>query len=149
MDHKKIFSWLIVVLIILLLLAGIVAFLHTRRTITSAPVARSISGLYLLYPAQNQSVSSPLTIVGMVNGQGWNGFEGQVGTVLLQDNNHRILAKAALGAVSSWTHLPINFKTSLVFKNPGKGVGTLVFHNENSSALVGHDKTFVLPVTFK
>jgi hypothetical protein len=103
-------------------------------------------GIQIISPKANEEVSSPIKIIGYVNGDGWSGFEGQVGIVKLLDAKGDELASGILTATTEWTTLPTNFETTLNFISPSAQSGTLVFHNENASGLPEKDKTFVLPV---
>ena len=99
-----------------------------------------------------QEVSSPLKISGYVNGDGWSGFEGQVGTVE-SVNGTAIMttvatATAILKAESDWTKPSVNFDATLSFSGY-HGEATLIFHNENPSGDPARDKTFILPVKIK
>jgi hypothetical protein len=103
----------------------------------------------ILSPKPNDIISSPLKITGVVRGNGWSGFEGQVGTVKLLDNTGNELAKGVLRATTEWTTVSVDFEADLEFTSPGFGFGTLVFGNENPSGDPVRDKTFILPITFK
>lgn len=93
-----------------------------------------------------QLISSPLLITGTVTGNGWTGFEGQVGTVKLQDSTGKELALGILTATGNWMQLPTNFETSLNFVSLKEDNGYLVFHNENASGELERDKTYTIPV---
>ncbi|MCX6720477.1 MAG: GerMN domain-containing protein [Candidatus Staskawiczbacteria bacterium] len=96
---------------------------------------------------QNQEVSSPLTITGVVTGKdSWAGFEGQVGNVKLLDTTGNELSVGVLTATTEWTTLPTSFETTLNFQADGATSGVLVFHNENPSGIPEKNKTFTLPI---
>src|SRR3989344_7179215 len=105
-------------------------------------------GIQVNFPNPNEFISSPLRIEGIVNGNGWTGFEGQVGTVRLLDSDGNQLSLGILTAITEWTTLPTSFETELSF-TPGIGFGTLVFHNENASGELLRNKVFTLPIRFK
>jgi len=106
-----------------------------------------IEGLVVDSPKADELISSPLEISGSTNGKGWNGFEGQVGTVRLLDSNGNQLGRTAiLTATTEWTNPPVKFQTSISFVSDSEQSGTLVFHNENASGLPENDKEFVLKV---
>ncbi len=107
------------------------------------------SGIEIFSPKVNETILSPLKITGVVNGNGWSGFEGQVGTVRLLDNGGNELAKGVLKATTEWTQLPTQFETTITFTATSGSLGSLVFKNENASGDPVRDKTFTLPVTFK
>ena len=94
----------------------------------------------------SETIASPLKITGRVNGNGWTGFEGQVGTVKLFDNSGKELAMGILTATEEWMKLPVKFESVLWFDYPEAGAGKLVFYNENASGEPARDKTFEVPV---
>lgn len=97
-------------------------------------------------PKPNAVIASPLAISGIVRGNGWSGFEGQVGTVRLLDAAGKELAATYLPATGDWMTLPVPFATSLTFASDQAQEGKLVFRNENASGDAVRDKTFVVPV---
>lgn len=107
------------------------------------------TSLQILSPKSGEIIGSPLTISGSVNGDGWSGFEGQVGTVKLLDENGQELAFGILKATTEWTSLPTQFEAILNFTSPKAQNGKLVFANENPSGLPEKNKTFALPVSIK
>jgi hypothetical protein len=107
------------------------------------------TGLQVLSPKSGDKISSPLQISGTVNGEGWTGFEGQVGTVKLLDESGVEISFGILKATTEWTSLPTQFETSLYFVSPKEQKGKLVFANENPSGLPERNKTYELPVTIK
>jgi hypothetical protein len=128
---------------IILILLGILIFVPSPKSQTV-----DIDGLKINL-RDNQEISSPLEITGMVSGNGWIGFEGQVGTVKLLNSNGEQLALGILTAQGDWmTSLPINFKTTLNFATPKTENGTLVFRNENPSGLEENNREFILPIKF-
>jgi len=145
--------WIVIILaVIIAVLLGILLLLPTKKT--PQPV---VSGIEIISPKSEATVSLPIKITGMVNGNGWAGFEGQVGMVELKQNNV-LLSRTFLKAVSDWTVLPTYFEadlTELLVDCVGKsdcllsGNAELVFHNENPSGDPAKDKTFILPVKLK
>jgi len=109
---------------------------------------QGIVGIKVISPTAGLEVSSPIEITGIVNGNGWIGFEGQVGTVELIAGDDTFLGQAILVAKTDWmTENPINFEASLDFQAPPADTeGVLIFHNENPSGDLTNDKTFSLPV---
>jgi hypothetical protein len=146
----------IVIFVIVLMFFGIVKLVgwhapaapSTTQGNSGTP-APTNSGITVSQPAPNSSVSSPLVVKGQVTGDGWSGFEGQVGTVQLVDGNGAELARGPLTATTEWTTLPTSFEVSLSFSKPASGTGKLIFHNENPSGDPARDKTFEVPITFK
>ncbi len=109
-------------------------------------------GITIISPKENEVISSPLKITGYVSGDGWSGFEGQVGTVELvfDVNGNAAGPSTVLRTTSDWTKLPTTFEAILDNFNPkGATSGYLYFHNENPSGDPTRAKTFVVPVKFK
>lgn len=98
------------------------------------------------YTAGNTGLSSPLKISGYINGNGWAGFEGQVGTVELVDDSGKQLSRVVLQATSEWTTLPTFFSASLDFISNQDTSAKLIFHNENPSGLSEKNKEFQLAI---
>jgi hypothetical protein len=147
--------WLIIILgIIIIVLAGISLWPASKPTNNKPPV---VLDLQIISPKANEEIPFPIKITGVVNGNGWSGFEGQVGTVELKKGN-LILARAILQATSEWTSLPTNFQATiseLLINCEGSsscvvaGPMDLIFHNENPSGDPARDKTLTLPVKIK
>jgi len=136
------YIWLVAILVIIIVaLVGIFILWPTKNPV-NAPVAQE--GIQITSPKANEEISSPLKITGVTSG--WNGFEGQVGTVKLLDYNGNQLASGILTATTDWMVPPTSFETTLNFTAANSGPGTLVFNNENPSGLPEYDKTFTLPV---
>ena len=138
---KKQILLAILLAVIIIVLLGVLFFLPAKKS-----PQPSVNGIEITSPKANEEISSPLKIVGVVNGNGWSGFEGQVGLVELRGSNGQSLATGVLTATTEWTTLPTNFETNLNFQSPIAQAGTLVFKNENASGSLEKDKTFVLPV---
>ncbi|MEA3322815.1 MAG: hypothetical protein U9Q12_01190 [Patescibacteria group bacterium] len=96
----------------------------------------------------HQVIFSPLRISGNSNGA-WYGFEGNLGTVEVQDDVGNVLAIAGLPITGEWmTEEPVNF-TAVVKFDAGNAVqGKLVFKNDNPSDNRELDKSFEVPVRF-
>jgi len=141
--------WLIIILaLVIVSLFGLLMFpVKAPGNPTPSPEAK---GINITSPKPNEEVSSPLKITGYVNGNGWSGFEGQVGTVKLLDSKEQQLGQIAiLSAVTDWMKFPVNFETYLQFSSDKDQDGKLVFSNENPSGLPDRDREFVLPVKIK
>lgn len=138
--------WLIIVLaVIIVVLAGVL--LWPKPPAENPPAEER--GIYVDFPKMNEEILSPLKITGYVNGNGWVGFEGQVGTVILTDSEGKELALGILTAVTNWMSLPVSFETYLQFSSDKDQSGKLIFRNENPSGEPERDKEFVLPVKIK
>lgn len=136
--------WILIALaIIIVVLAGVL--LMWLKNEEPLPIETK-SGIDVFLPKENQEVSSPLEILGTVNGNGWIGFEGQVGTVKLLNSQGEELAMGILEATNDWMQSSINFKTTLDFISLNMDNGTLVFNNENPSGLPENDRQFILPI---
>ncbi len=140
--NKK--ALVILTLVLVVCVAGLVIL--TKYISKPADVQKPKAGLVVIFPIENQEIVSPLKVTGYVNGDGWVGFEGQVGTVRLVVEAVT-LAQAPLTAKGDWmTSSPINFEASLEFQAIGDKNGWLVFANENPSGLPENDREFTLPV---
>lgn len=142
---KKFLIVIIVALIVACVITVMIGFFIAKQIATKVDNDEP-KGINITLPHVNDTVSSPLKITGSVNGDGWTGFEGQVGTVRLLDSNGNQLALGILTATADWVKLPTPFETTLWFDYPTDGTGTLVFKNENASGELSRDKTFTLPV---
>jgi hypothetical protein len=140
--------WLIIILgIIIIGLAGVALWPNSKPADNQQENPPDIkSGIQVAVPESGAEVSSPLIIRGTTNGDGWNGFEGQVGTVKLLDYKGDELALGILTAATDWMQPPVSFETTLNFTAANSGPGTLVFKNENPSGEAERDQTFTLPV---
>ena len=138
--------WLVIILgIVFIILLGVLIWLPAKKA--PKPI---INGIEIISPKANKEVFSPIKITGVVNRNGWGGFEGQVGTVKLLDSTGKQLGQTAiLSATTSWMQSQISFEANLNFISTEAQNGTLVFYNENPSGLPDKDKTFILPVKIK
>ncbi len=135
----------------IIILAGfsfVLFFPNNKPNTVAPPVVENKSDIEIFSPKPNEVVSSPLKITGIVRGNGWAGFEGQVGVVHVFDRTGKELTKTALKATTDWTALPTNFEADVnfTFSDP---YGYLIFQNENPSGDSARDKTFMVPVIFK
>lgn len=140
-----------IILVLLIAIAAglaVLGFRNFKSATTPTPVVTTQTGLIVNVPKANNAVTSPLTVSGYVNGHGWNGFEGQVGSVKLIDDKGNVLAQKPLTAITEWTTTTVWFKTILEFNNPSTQTGKLIFRNENPSGMPERDKQFILPVKF-
>jgi len=139
--------WLLAILgLIMVILVGILIFVPAKKS-NKLIELNAVKGIEINSVKINEEISSPLKIIGIVNGDGWGGFEGQVGTVKLLDANGQQLGQTAiLTATTDWMTSPVNFQTYLQFLSDKDQEGTLVFKNENPSDMRDKDKTFSLPV---
>lgn len=111
---------------------------------TSTPVA---TGLTVFAPSVNATIASPFKITGIVNGDGWYGFEGQVGSVTVYDSVGTVLDIKPLTATSDWMTSTVRFEANIEFLTTATS-GVLIFKNENASGEPARDKTVSMPVQF-
>jgi hypothetical protein len=139
-------------IILIVLALGAASFLSWyyfgNRPAANPPVSVEVKkGLVLENIKANDVVSSPLQIIGYVHGEGWYGFEGQVGTASIYDSNNNLLDIKPLTATTDWMTSTVRFEVNLEFFTTSTS-GTVVFKNENASGEIERDKTVVLPVQF-
>lgn len=61
--------------------------------------------------APNEKITLPIQVVGFVNGNGWYGNEGEVGTVQIFDAEDSPVSNVTiLRATTNWLELPTNFE---------------------------------------
>ena len=137
----------IAILAVAIIILAVILFLP--KDMLTPGQQNSAGGITVSLPVANQVITSPLKITGTVNGDGWIGFEAQVGTVKLLDDAGNVLGFGILTAQGEWMQQVINFETTLTFKPTTKDSGSLVFYNENPSGEAERNKTFILPVKFK
>ncbi|MEK7540989.1 MAG: GerMN domain-containing protein [Patescibacteria group bacterium] len=141
---KKVF--LIITIIITTVALSVASFILLQQKKEEILPPETKLGIEVFLPKSNEEVFSPLEIIGTINGNGWVGFEGQVGTVKLLNSEGEELAVGFLQATTEWTQLPVRFKTILDFISLNMDAGRLVFNNENPSGLPQNDREFVLPI---
>lgn len=140
--------WLLVILtIIIVILAGVLLWPNNEPVNNNQQ--QKVEGIEVASPKANEEVSSPIKIIGTTNGGGWNGFEGQVGTVQLLDYKGNKVASGILKATTDWTKPLVSFESTLTFETKITGPMTLLFSNENPSGMPSKDKKFGLPVKIK
>ena len=144
--------WLLGVLGLIMVILLCILFFVPRSFDEGQNPLTGTDGIAIYSLKPSQAVSSPLIIKGEVRGNGWSGFEGQVGTVELV-NGTAIMTTVAtttaiLKAESDWTKPPVDFDATLSFSGY-HGEATLIFHNENPSGDPARDKTFILPIKIK
>ncbi|MDO8740807.1 MAG: GerMN domain-containing protein [Candidatus Woesearchaeota archaeon] len=140
---KKVFLIILIIVVIALVIGAFVLFWQKKDQ--ELPKETGI-GIEVFLPKADEEVLSPLEIKGTVNGSGWIGFEGQVGTVNLIDSEGNKLAEGVLKATTDWTQPQIRFESTLNFVSLNIDAGKLVFNNENPSDLPQNSRQFILPV---
>lgn len=139
---------IIILILAVAILAGLAILGLRKFKPATVPSAELKKGLVVYSPKANGLVASPLIVSGYVNGDGWIGFEAQVGTVSLYDNTGKLLVIKPLTATSEWMTSTIYFATDLEFATAAES-GTVVFRNENPSGEPVRDKQLILPIRFK
>ncbi len=136
------------ILLAVLIVGGVFAYSYVSKLGKTPTSVAGNSGIVIatLNGGYSKEITSPLKITGFIKGDGWTGFEGQVGTVKLLDNEGREMGATFLQATTDWMQLPTNFEAEINFTSDKDINGTLVFRNENASGLPEKDKTFVVPV---
>ncbi len=147
---KKLIALIIVIILGVIFYIGLRIKSHSSDNIASVSISAQTKadGLIINNVQPGDLISSPFKITGLVTGNGWFGFEGQVGSVDLINNSGKVIIAAPLKATSDWTQLPVSFEADLEFESsiaPGK----LVFHNENPSGMTQAGKSFELPVQIR
>lgn len=140
---------LLTILIFILLILFVVLIISENYATRQMPVERIKEGITILSPRVEEEISSPVKILGYINGDGWVGFEGQTGSVKLLDSNGNEIAFGVLNAVDDWMAETVYFEANLKFISSKDQSGTLIFSNENPSGLPEKNKTFQLPVKLK
>lgn len=140
----------VVIFLAVIIFSGIVKLLPAKnpQKIDTTNFTMIDPGITVTAPMSKSTVASPILIKGQINGFGWTGFEGQVGTVTLADGNGNTLAQTFLPAKTDWMKLPVQFETTLEATLPKGSSGTLIFRNENASGEESRNKVFKLPVSF-
>lgn len=131
-------------IIVIVLVLGVASFLSWHyfgnRPTASEPTPIELKkGLVLDNVKENDTVGSPFKITGYTNGEGWGGFEGQVGSVRLYDNNNNILDIKPLTATTEWMTSTVYFEANLEYITTARE-GRIVFKNENASSEPSRDK---------
>lgn len=140
---------LFIILIIILLSCISALIIFEKYTAKIVPIEGTKKGIVVLSPKLGEEITSPVKITGYINGDGWAGFEGQVGTVKLLDGNSNEIASGLLSATSDWMTSLVNFEVDLNFVSLKNQSGKLVFSNENPSGLLEKNKEFQLPIEIK
>ncbi len=109
------------------------------------PILEDNVGLVVENVHTNDLLSSPLKITGYVNGGGWGGFEGQVGTVSLQDSAGNELYIEPLTATTEWMTTTVRFEANLEYVTLDQ-YGKLIFRNENPSGEPSRDREVMIEV---
>ncbi|MBI2037525.1 MAG: GerMN domain-containing protein [Candidatus Magasanikbacteria bacterium] len=117
----------------------------TDNILTSTPMVENKKGLVLDNLKENDTIASPFKITGYTNGEGWGGFEGQVGNVSLYDINNNLLDFKPLTAVTDWMTSTVYFEANLEYTTSDER-GWVVFKNENPSGDPARDKEIDIPV---
>lgn len=140
-------AWIPIIIMGIIILVGLYFLMFVKASPVKAPAIGT--GLVVTSIKAGDEISSPLKITGYANGDGWSGFEGQVGTVKLLDDSGNEITSGVLTATTDWTKSPINFEANLTFNIIPDQQGTLVFSNENPSGMQEKSKQIYFPVKIK
>lgn len=146
---RRIYLTSTIILLVAVIIFALAAKFFAKNQSVILPIQKSNQGIEVFLPKENEVISSPLKITGVVSGNGWTGFEGQVGVVKLLDSKRNELATSILTATTEWTILPTSFETTLDFTSPLEESGEILFKNENASGEKDRDKTFTMHIKFK
>ena len=96
----------------------------------------------------NDKIDSPTKIE--VNSKGvWFGFEGELGTVVLVNEEGEKLGLGILKTTENWmVKGPVNYQCNLAYDANKAGNGKLVFSNNNPSGEEKNDQSFEIPVSY-
>lgn len=134
------------ILVLLVVAGGIYLFFNQR---VAEPVNSHADLIRLDSPRPNQSVISPLTILGEARGNWF--FEASF-PVFLTDWDGRIVAQGIATAKSEWMTTDfVPFEATLTFtvdENIYSNRGTLILKKDNPSGLPEHDDALEIPVVF-
>ena len=142
-------KYIILIAILAVIIVILAAVLFWPMPKKSVVIEKPLADIEILNVKSGHTVSSPLKITGIVRVNGWNGFEGQVGTVHVMDASNNELAVGVLKATTDWMALPTSFEANVTFAGISGQAGSLVFKNENASGDPVRDKTFILPIIFQ
>ena len=139
-------GFIAIVLFLVMLAVITVAFILAKQA--EAPTIALNQFITVTSPLADASITSPVRVAGTVRA-GWTAFEGQVGTVLVRDENGTELGTGILAATSDWLRSPVSFEVLVSFSAPAGEEGTLEFESENPSGDPARVQTFTLPVRFE
>ena len=142
-------KYYILIAILAVIIIILVAVLFWPAPAKSPVVVQPPADIEILNVKAGDVIKSPLKITGVVRGNGWAGFEGQVGTVHVMDANNNELAVGILTATTDWMALPTSFEANITFAGIPGQPGSLVFKNENPSGEALRDKTLTLSIIFQ
>lgn len=156
MDAKNIF--LIVIGVLAILAIGTVFFMQYPLPQNLPPVAPEQGEDQIIHaskddliwvqaPLPNQTITSPVSIVGKARGNWY--FEASFPVILL-DAHGNILAQAPAQAEGEWmTTEYVPFSLSLIFPKSATATGTLVLQKDNPSGLSEYADELRMPVRFE
>lgn len=143
---KPLFLIIIIVVIIIAIAIATISFILLRPEESEKLPSDIEIGIEVFLPKLNEEIFTPLEIKGTINGNGWIGFEGQVGAVKLLNSEGDKIAGGILKATTDWMQESVRFEATLDFISLNIDTGVLVFNNENPSGLPQNNREFVLPV---
>ncbi|MEK7631013.1 MAG: hypothetical protein AAB417_03240 [Patescibacteria group bacterium] len=112
-----------------------------------------LTGIIINVPQPNDSVALPVSVKGSINGNGWFGNEGEVGTVRVYDANNKPISNTEiLVATSDWLKLPTSFEAMVGDRETMSYLETPTGYLKFSSEGEKDDdvgKKFIVPIRFK
>lgn len=125
-------------------LIAVGAFVLIRGQENSGGQITENADVIVSYPAENQIISSPLSIEGKARGTWF--FEASFPIKLL-DKDGNVIAAAIAEAQGEWmTEDFVPFKAKLSWNSLTQMSGTLIFEKDNPSGLLENAKEFRLPI---
>src|SRR3989344_7562332 len=147
MEPRRFFVGRTAGILVLLVVAGSIYLFFNNRA--AEPINSHADLIRINSPRSNQSVASPLTILGEARGNWF--FEASF-PVFLTDWDGRILAQGIATAKSEWMTTDfVPFEATLTFtvdKNPYSNRGTPILLKDNPSGLSIYDDALEIPVVF-
>ncbi len=136
---------------VIAVLGVIVVFYNSRKPISQTDEYNNgiedLAGLIIENVESGSIILSPLKIIGRITGDGWIGFEGQVGNVSLVDREGNVLDTKPLTATSDWMTSTVRFEANIEFFTTATS-GKLVFRNENPSGEPSRDRSVSRNIKF-
>ncbi|MFH0791742.1 MAG: GerMN domain-containing protein [bacterium] len=134
-------------LIVIVLSEANLSSLNGQSVVSMYPLPPK--SIIIISPLTGGIVSSPINITGYVNDREWAAFEGQVGSVVLIDNEGKTIGEAVLTATTDWMRFPVYFETEIKYNIPVGKDGFLIFRNENPSGIETKNHSIKVPIVFK
>ena len=100
----------------------------------------------VFHPLSNETVSSPIVVIGEVPGN-WS-FESSF-PVQFVDKDSKIIAQTSAQVLGDWqTDQLVPFSAKIEYKLTDHGVGSVVLKKDNPSGQSGNDDSVIIPVRY-